>query len=117
LIASVCEFLGAFLMGSSTADTIKGGLIDVELFSAQPEILLLGMVCSLVGSSTWVLFASSRGWPVSTTHAIVGAITGVGIAFQGASAVHWVEIGNIAKKQKHFLIGGSTFPGKRARTD
>jgi sodium-dependent phosphate transporter len=53
------------------------------------------MVCSLVGSSTWVLFASSHGWPVSTTHAIVGAITGVGIAGFGASAVKWVEISKI----------------------
>ncbi|KAG0322063.1 hypothetical protein BG000_003038 [Podila horticola] len=70
LIASVCEFLGAFLMGSETADTIKGGLIDVSLFSDQPELLMLAMVCALVGSSTWVLFASSRGLPVSTTHAI-----------------------------------------------
>ncbi|KAG0360214.1 hypothetical protein BG005_011194 [Podila minutissima] len=95
LIASVCEFLGAFLMGSSTADTIKGGLIDVQLFESQPELLLLLMVCALVGSSTWVLFASSRGWPVSTTHAIVGAITGAGIAGFGASAVHWAEIGKI----------------------
>ncbi|KAG0014607.1 hypothetical protein BGZ81_000359, partial [Podila clonocystis] len=95
LIASVCEFLGAFLMGSSTADTIKGGLIDVQLFEPQPELLLLAMVCSLVGSSTWVLFASSRGWPVSTTHAIVGAITGAGIAGFGTSAVQWVEIGKI----------------------
>lgn len=95
LIATVCEFLGAFLMGSSTADTIKGGLIDVDLFAAQPELLMLGMVCSLVGSSTWVLFASSHGWPVSTTHAIVGAITGVGLAGFGGSAVHWVEIGKI----------------------
>ncbi|KAF9383395.1 hypothetical protein CPB97_006504 [Podila verticillata] len=81
--------------GSSTADTIKGGLIDVALFEPQPELLLLAMVCSLVGSSTWVLFASSRGWPVSSTHAIVGAITGAGIAGFGASAVHWAEIGKI----------------------
>ncbi|KAI9237101.1 MAG: phosphate transporter [Podila humilis] len=95
LITSVCEFLGAFLMGSSTADSIKGGLIDVALFEPQLELLLLAMVCSLVGSSTWVLFASSRGWPVSTTHAIVGAITGAGIAGFGASAVHWAEIGKI----------------------
>jgi len=55
------------MIGSSTADTIKGGLIDVALFEPQPELLLLAMVCSLVGSSTWVLVASSRGWPVSTT--------------------------------------------------
>ncbi|KAF9405340.1 hypothetical protein BGZ94_003627 [Podila epigama] len=95
LIASVCEFLGAFLMGSATADTIKGGLIDVKLFEPQPELLMLAMVCSLVGSSTWVLLASSRGWPVSTTHAIVGAITGAGIAGFGGSTVKWGEIGKI----------------------
>ncbi|KAG0345380.1 hypothetical protein BG005_001322 [Podila minutissima] len=95
LIASVCEFLGAFLMGSETADTIKGGLIDVNLFVEQPELLMLAMVCALVGSSTWVLFASSRGLPVSTTHAIVGAITGAGIAGFGFSAVKWSEVGMI----------------------
>ncbi|KAF9105056.1 hypothetical protein BGX27_009835 [Mortierella sp. AM989] len=95
MIASVCEFLGAFLMGSETADTIKGGLIDVQLFSEQPELLMLAMVCSLVGSSTWVLFASSRGLPVSTTHAIVGAIAGAGIAGFGISTVKWTEVGFI----------------------
>jgi len=99
MIATVCEFLGAFLMGLSTADTIKGGLIDLDLFAAQPELLMLGMVCSLVGSSTWVLFASSRGWPVSTTHAVVGTITGVGIAGFGGSAVQWVEIGKIVSSR------------------
>ncbi|KAF9377185.1 hypothetical protein CPB97_010359 [Podila verticillata] len=95
LIASVCEFLGAFLMGSETADTIKGGLIDVNLFSDQPELLMLAMVCALVGSSTWVLFASSRGLPVSTTHAIVGAITGAGIAGFGFNTVQWSGVGMI----------------------
>ncbi|KAG0202232.1 hypothetical protein BGX33_009811 [Mortierella sp. NVP41] len=94
-IASICEFLGAFLMGSTTADTIKGGLIDVGLFQDQPELLMLAMVCSLVGSSTWVLFASSRGLPVSTTHAIVGAITGAGIAGFGLGAVKWAGVGTI----------------------
>ncbi|KAF9585465.1 Na+/Pi symporter [Lunasporangiospora selenospora] len=95
LIASVCEFLGAFLMGSSTADTIKGGLIEVTLFQDQPELLMLAMVCALIGSSTWVLFASSRGLPVSTTHAIVGAITGAGIAGFGLGAVQWSGVGTI----------------------
>ncbi|KAF9085462.1 hypothetical protein BGX23_009628 [Mortierella sp. AD031] len=96
LIATVCKFLGAFLMGSATADTIKGGLIDVNLFAAQPELLMLGMVCSLVGSSTWVLFASSRGWPVSTTHAIVGAITGIVIAGFGANTVKWSRLARLS---------------------
>ncbi|KAG0256038.1 hypothetical protein DFQ27_005930 [Actinomortierella ambigua] len=95
LIASVCEFLGAFLMGSATADTIKGGLIDSNLFAEQPELLMLAMVCALIGSSTWVLFASSRGLPVSTTHAIVGAITGAGIGGFGFNAVKWAGVGRI----------------------
>ncbi|KAG0262096.1 hypothetical protein DFQ27_002543 [Actinomortierella ambigua] len=95
LIASVCEFLGAFLMGSSTADTIKGGVIDNTLFADQPELLMLGMACSLIGSSTWVLFASSRGWPVSTTHAIIGAVTGIGIAAFGADTIQWISIAKI----------------------
>ncbi|KAG0019965.1 hypothetical protein BGZ82_011742 [Podila clonocystis] len=74
LIASVCEFL---------------------VFSDQPELLILAMVCSLVGSSSWVLFASSRGLPVSTTHGIVGTITGAGIAGFGFGAVKWAGVGNI----------------------
>ncbi|KAF9972808.1 hypothetical protein BGZ73_004013 [Actinomortierella ambigua] len=92
IIASVCELLGAFLMGSSTADTIKGGVIENSYFADQPELLMLGMACSLIGSSTWVLFASSRGWPVSTTHAIIGAVTGMGIAAFGVSAIQWDSI-------------------------
>ncbi|KAG0235258.1 Na+/Pi symporter [Actinomortierella wolfii] len=87
MIACVCEFGGAFLLGK---------IISTSLYKAQPELLMLTMACSLVGSSTWVLFASSRGWPVSTTHAIVGAVSGAGIAAFGADAILWKEIGKIA---------------------
>ncbi|KAF9126289.1 hypothetical protein BGW39_006738, partial [Mortierella sp. 14UC] len=114
LIATVCEFLGAFLMGSSTADTIKGGLIDVDLFAAQPELLMLGMACSLVGSSTWVLFASLRRWPVSTTHAIVGAITGIGLAGFGSNAVttfiFWVTKFLILRHENSLKRGLTAIP-------
>jgi sodium-dependent phosphate transporter len=53
------------------------------------------MVCALIGSSTWVLFATSRGWPVSTTHAIVGAITGAGISAFGSNGIQWNGITKI----------------------
>ncbi|KAG0262847.1 Na+/Pi symporter [Actinomortierella ambigua] len=96
IIACFCEFGGAFLLGANTTDTIKGKIVDTALYSAQPELLMLTMVCALMGSSTWVLFASSRGWPVSTTHAIIGAITGAGIAAFGADSILWTEIGKIA---------------------
>ncbi|KAF9584185.1 Na+/Pi symporter [Lunasporangiospora selenospora] len=91
IIACFCEFGGAFLLGASTTETIKGGIVETKLYATQPELLMLTMVCALIGSSTWVLFASSRGWPVSTTHAIVGAITGGGIA----DGIQWSGITKI----------------------
>ncbi|KAF9361968.1 Na+/Pi symporter [Mortierella sp. AD094] len=95
IIACFCEFGGAFLLGAKTAETIKGGIIESKLYVANPEILMLTMVCALIGSSTWVLFATSRGWPVSTTHAIVGAICGAGISAFGTDAIQWDGITKI----------------------
>ncbi|KAF9341354.1 Na+/Pi symporter [Linnemannia elongata] len=95
IIACFCEFGGAFFLGANTTETIKGGIVDPKMYAAAPELLMLTMVCALIGSSTWVLFASSRGWPVSTTHAIVGAITGAGISAFGASGVKWDGITKI----------------------
>ncbi|KAF9898005.1 Na+/Pi symporter [Lobosporangium transversale] len=89
IIACFCEFFGAFLLGANTTETIKSGIVSTELYAATPELLMLTMVCALIGSSTWVLFASSRGWPVSTTHAIVGAITGAAISAFGADGIQW----------------------------
>ncbi|CAI2181516.1 12932_t:CDS:2 [Funneliformis geosporum] len=99
-IAIFTEFFGAFLLGSNTAETIKGGIIKVTLFADRPELLMV----SSVGSASWVIFASSRGWPVSTTHSIVGAIIGVGISafgwggkFQDLNlAIDW-SYGGVAK--------------------
>ncbi|OAQ25351.1 phosphate transporter [Linnemannia elongata AG-77] len=95
IIACFCEFGGAFLLGANTTETIKGGIVETSLYKAQPEILMLTMVCALIGSSTWVLFATSRGWPVSTTHAIVGAICGAGISAFGADGIQWSGITKI----------------------
>ncbi|KAG0056186.1 Na+/Pi symporter [Gryganskiella cystojenkinii] len=95
IIACFCEFGGAFLLGANTTETIKGGIVETKLYAATPEILMLTMVCALIGSSTWVLFASSRGWPVSTTHAIVGAICGAGISAFGADGIQWSGITKI----------------------
>ncbi|KAF9134187.1 hypothetical protein BGW39_007801 [Mortierella sp. 14UC] len=95
IIACFCEFGGAFLLGANTTETIKGGIVETSLYKAQPEVLMLTMVCALIGSSTWVLFATSRGWPVSTTHAIVGAVCGAGISAFGADGIQWSGIWKI----------------------
>ncbi|GBB96781.1 hypothetical protein RclHR1_02830017 [Rhizophagus clarus] len=88
-IAVFTEFSGAVLFGQRTAETIRGEIIKVELFHDRPDLLMLAMVCALFGSATWVIFASSKGWPVSTTHSIVGAIIGTGVAAFGMEAVDW----------------------------
>lgn len=89
IVACFTEFLGAFLLGANTADTIKGGILSVAKFEDTPELLMLGMTCAICGSASWVLFATHKGWPVSTTHSIVGAVIGVGIAAFGGNSITW----------------------------
>ncbi|KAK9469726.1 phosphate transporter [Lipomyces arxii] len=89
VIGACCEFLGAVLLGNRVSDTIRNKIIDVSKFEDMPATLMLGMVCAVVGSSVWLTIATRIGAPVSTTHSIVGAIIGVGIAAIGADNVHW----------------------------
>jgi len=88
-IAVFTEFFGAFLLGSHTAKTIRDGIIDLNQFNGQQDVLMIGMMCALIGSSTWVLAASKFGLPVSTTHSIIGATIGIGIATHGFGVVNW----------------------------
>lgn len=96
LIAAIFEFLGAFLAGGGVTQTIRKGVIDPALFDANLEILIYGMISALFAAGTWLLIASLRGWPVSTTHTIVGAIVGFGIYALGFDKVNWSVVGNIA---------------------
>ena len=89
MIGMVTEASGAILLGKNTSETIRGKIIDVQRFSGYPSVLALAMLCASIGSATFVLFATRQGWPISTTHAIVGAIMGVGIAIFGVDAVDW----------------------------
>ncbi|RPA84012.1 phosphate-repressible phosphate permease [Ascobolus immersus RN42] len=89
MIASVMEFSGAIAVGSRVSDTIRSKILDVALFEKQPTVLMLGMMCALIGSATWLTIATSIGLPVSTTHCIVGAVIGMGIATVGVDGVTW----------------------------
>jgi len=95
LIAAVFEFAGAFLAGGQVTKTIRKGIIDAELLSATPELLIYGMLASLLAAGIWLLVASKFGWPVSTTHTIVGAIVGFAAVGIGIDAVHWSKVGTI----------------------
>ena len=89
MIGMFTEASGAILLGKNTSETIRGKIINVALFAPAPGLLALAMLCASIGSATFVLAATRQGWPISTTHAIVGAICGVGIATFGTSAVDW----------------------------
>ncbi|MDA7955898.1 MAG: inorganic phosphate transporter [Gammaproteobacteria bacterium] len=94
-IAAVFEFAGAFLAGGHVTKTIRKGIIDPQQILGQPEILVYGMLASLLAAAAWLLAASARGWPVSTTHSIIGAIVGFGVAGIDYSAVNWGKINTI----------------------
>ena len=96
VIAAVLEFSGAFIAGANVSETMQRGLIDTHLFAAEPTILILGMCAALLGTSVWLQIASYFGWPVSTTHAIVGAIIGFGALYGGMEAIQWPEVTSIA---------------------
>jgi PiT family inorganic phosphate transporter len=96
IIAAIFEFAGAFLAGGTVTSTIRKGIIDAGALEGQPELLVYGMLASLLAAGIWLMVASARGWPVSTTHSIVGAIVGFAVAGIGMDAVKWDKIGQIA---------------------
>ena len=95
IIAAIFEFAGAFLAGGHVTKTIRKGIIDSDVVAASPDLLIYGMLAALLAAGIWLLLASRRGWPVSTTHSIVGAIVGFAIAAYGLDAVNWNKVGFI----------------------
>ncbi|MDQ6972515.1 MAG: anion permease [Mariprofundaceae bacterium] len=96
MIAAVFELAGAILAGGEVTKTIRKGIIDVSSLCDTPELIVYGMLASLLAAAIWLLVASRQGWPVSTTHSIVGAIVGFGAVGIGVDAVHWDKVGTIA---------------------
>lgn len=91
VIAAIFEFLGAFLAGSEVTDTIKQDIIDPTLFTHQAHFVY-GMLASLLAAGMWLIIASFFGWPVSTTHTIVGAIIGFGVSEIGFAGIKWATV-------------------------
>ena len=95
IIAMVFEFAGAYLAGGEVTSTIRKGIIDASYFIETPELLVYGMISALFAAATWLLVASALGWPVSTTHSIVGAIVGFAAVGVSADAVYWSKVTGI----------------------
>jgi PiT family inorganic phosphate transporter len=94
-IAIIFEFLGAYLAGGEVTSTIRKGIVDPLVLEQNPQLLVYGMMAALLAAGTWLLVASLLGWPVSTTHSIVGAIVGFASVGIGVDAVHWGKVGSI----------------------
>lgn len=95
IIAAIFEFSGAILAGGEVTSTIRKGIVDPKNFVEAPELLVYGMLASLLAAGIWLLIASKKGWPVSTTHSIVGAVVGFAAVGIGMDAVHWDKVGEI----------------------
>lgn len=95
IAAAILEFAGAFLAGSHVSDTVRKGIVNPEVFTSNPIFLAYGMIAALLAAGAWLQVASYNGWPVSTTHSIVGAILGFGLVVGGLNAIHWAQMGAI----------------------
>ena len=94
LIAMIFEFAGAWLAGGEVTSTIRSSIIDIESagFEDTPELLVFGMLSSLLAAGIWLLVASKYGWPVSTTHSIIGAIVGFAVVGISPDSVMWGQV-------------------------
>ena len=95
MIAAVAEFIGAFFVGGSVSDTIRKGMLDPTVFEAVPYHLVYGMISALIAAALWLHIASYLGWPVSTTHSIVGGVVGFGIIAGGMDVINWGKVGQV----------------------
>ena len=93
LVAAIFEFAGAFFAGGHVTDTVRKGMLDISLIGRDQ--LIYGMLGSLAAAGTLLVVATRFGLPISTTHAIVGAIVGFGVVSIGPEVVNWGKIGQI----------------------
>ncbi|XP_027346705.1 inorganic phosphate transporter 2-1, chloroplastic [Abrus precatorius] len=95
LTAAVLEFSGALMMGTHVTSTMQKGILVANVFNGKDSLLFAGLLSSLAAAGTWLQCASYYGWPVSTTHCIVGAMVGFGLAYGGAGAVFWGSLARV----------------------
>jgi PiT family inorganic phosphate transporter len=89
IVAAIFEFGGAMLAGGTVTNTIRKGIVDVNAFGADPMVIAVGMTSCLFAAALWLNIATYAGWPVSTTHSIVGSVVGFGLIAGGFDAVNW----------------------------
>ncbi|XP_027031143.1 sodium-dependent phosphate transporter 1-B [Tachysurus fulvidraco] len=92
ILATVFETLGSVLLGAKVSETIRKGIIDVNMYAGNEHVLMAGSVSAMVGSAVWQLMASFLKLPISGTHCIVGATIGYSLVAKGVQGVRWFEL-------------------------
>ena len=95
IIAGILEFSGAVLFGHQVSKRLAAQIINPELFAYAPQTLVTGMVAVLLACGLWLQIATSKGLPVSSSHAVVGAIAGFISVAVGVGAIDWFSIEQI----------------------
>ncbi|NJM60292.1 MAG: inorganic phosphate transporter [Oscillatoriales cyanobacterium RU_3_3] len=111
IVAGVLEFAGAVFFGKGVSETLATGVVNPAAFAAQPQVFLIGMVSVLIACGLWLQIATSRGLPVSSSHAVVGAIAGFSSIAAGIGAVDWGTIGIISLTWVATPIASGTVAG------
>ncbi|MDO4606839.1 MAG: anion permease [Bowdeniella nasicola] len=103
LVAAVFEVSGAVLAGGSVTDTVRSGIVDLSGVPLDPRDFMFIMMAALFAAACWLLIATKLGFPVSTTHSIIGGIVGAALTLGFAegleapfSMVQWDGIIKIA---------------------
>ncbi|XP_018613876.1 sodium-dependent phosphate transporter 2 isoform X1 [Scleropages formosus] len=92
ILASIFETLGSMLLGAKVGETIRKGIIDVNLYNDTVPVLMAGEVSAMVGSAVWQLIASFLKLPISGTHCIVGSTIGFSMVAIGTKGVQWMQL-------------------------
>lgn len=103
-VAAIFEVSGAVLAGGEVTDTIRKGIVDLDGLTVTPNQFIYVMLSALVAAAFWLLFATRKGLPVSTTHSIIGGVVGSSIVLgfdlggsaTALSTVDWGTVGTIA---------------------
>ncbi len=109
VIAGVLEFAGAVLVGAYVTDTVRKGIVDPAIFAADPHTLAYGMTAALAAAAIWLNLATLLGWPVSTTHSIIGALVGFGLVVGGPGAISWGTLGAVVASWVISPVTGGLF--------
>lgn len=109
LTAAVLEFSGAFFVGCHVSQTMQKGILTAGYFNSMDSLLFCGLLSSLAAAGTWLQVASYFGWPVSTTHCIIGAMVGFGLIYGGVKAVYWSSLARVVSSWVISPILGAAF--------